>query len=100
MKLADAVRVAKSVKIDHAKKFATHVVPEVVRPARVIWNQAIGALFVVLALPALFKAFQLYRDLAADPKNSFSFGLTLFFSAVMLFFGVASFLKARRIARR
>ena len=100
MKLADAVRVAKSVKVDHARRFATHVVPEVVRPARVIWNQAIGALFFVLALPALLKAFQLYRGLSADPKNSFSLGLSLVFSAVMIFFGAASFMKARRISRR
>lgn len=98
MKLADAVKLARSAKIDDAKRFAQHVVPEVVRPARVIWNQAIGALFLVLAAPAFIKAVQLYRTLETDPKSSFGLALALIFVAVMVFFGINSFLKARRIA--
>jgi hypothetical protein len=97
VKLAEAIRLARSAKIDDAKRFAQHVVPEVMRPARVIWNQAIGALFLVLATPALFKAIQLYRTLDTDPKSSFGLALALFFVAVMVFFGINSFLKARRI---
>jgi hypothetical protein len=100
VKLADAVRLARSVKISHAQKFAEHVVPEVVRPARVIWNQAVGLLFVVLAVPALFKAMQVFPDLYKDPKAPFTFVLSLIFAAVMAFFAAASFLKARRISRR
>ena len=98
MKLADAIKLARTAKIDDAKRFAQHVVPEVVRPARVIWNQAIGALFLVLATPALFKAVQLYRTLESDPKSSFGLALSLIFGAVMVFFGIGSFLRARRIA--
>jgi|SRR6476620_848778 hypothetical protein len=98
VKLADAIKIARSTKIDDAKRFAHHVVPEVMRPARVIWNQAIGALFLVLAVPALIKAVQLYRTLDTDPKSTFGLALALFFSAVMVFFGINSFLKARRIA--
>ena len=97
MKLADAIRLVRTAKVDDAKRFAQHVVPEVVRPARVIWNQAIGALFLLLATPALFKAVQLYRTLETDPKSGFGLVLALIFVAVMLFFGIASFLKARRI---
>lgn len=100
MKLADAVRLAKSVKVSHAQRFAQHVVPEVVRPARVIWNQAIGAMFVVLAVPAIFKAVEIYPGLGNDPKAPFAFGLSLVFAAVMAFFAANSFIKARRVARR
>ena len=98
MKLAEAIRLARTTKVDDAKRFAQCVVPEVVRPARVIWNQAIGALFLVLATPALFKAIQLYRTLDTDPKSSFGLAVALIFVAVMMFFGINSFLKARRIA--
>jgi hypothetical protein len=98
VKLADAIKLVRTTKIDDAKRFAQHVVPEVVRPARVIWNQAIGALFLVLAAPALIKAVQLYRTLETDPKSTFGLVLALVFVAVMLFFGINSFLKARRIA--
>jgi hypothetical protein len=104
VKLADVLRAtkyaSKYAKVDHAKNFAKHVVPEVVRPARVIWNQAIGAVFFLLAIPALFKAIQLYRDSRNEPNNDLRLLLLLTFVAVMAFFGVSSFLKARRIARR
>ncbi|MGH9610526.1 MAG: hypothetical protein ACRD34_12730 [Bryobacteraceae bacterium] len=97
MKLAEAVRLARSVKVSHAKGFVRHVVPEVVRPARVIWNRAIGALFVVLVVPALFKATQIYPDLATDSKAPFSFMVCLVFAALMAFFAFTSFRTARRI---
>lgn len=99
MKLDEIIRLAKYAKVDNAKRFAQHVVPEVVRPAQIIWNQAIGALFFVLAVPALLKAVQAYRDMH-DSKSSFGLWLSLIFFSVMLFFGIASFLKARRIAAR
>jgi hypothetical protein len=98
VKLAEAIKIARTTNVDDAKRFAQHVVPEVVRPARVIWNQAIGALFFVLATPALFKAIQLYRTLDTDPQGSFRLGVALIFIAVMVFFGINSFLRARRIA--
>lgn len=98
MKLAEAIKIARTTNVSDAKRFAQHVVPEVVRPARVIWNQAIGALFFVLATPALFKAIQLYRTLDTDPNGSFRLAVALIFVAVMLFFGINSFLRARRIA--
>ena len=104
MKLQDAVRfakhAAKHATADNAKLFAQHVVPEMVRPARVIWNQAIGLLFLVLAVPAIFKAIQLYRELQTDPKSAFGLAISCVFIVVMVSFGLASFLKARRIAAR
>jgi hypothetical protein len=93
MKLAEAIKIAKTVKVDHARKFATHVVPEVVRPARVVWNQAIGAVFGVLALYLFAWAYQ-------HRTNHAGLAGALFFGAVMAFFSLTSFLTARRIARR
>jgi len=98
VKLADAIRLARTTKLEDAKRFAQHVVPEVVRPARVIWNQAIGALFLVLATPALINAVQTYRTLDSDPKSTVRLAVALIFGMLMVFFGINSFLKARRIA--
>jgi len=102
VKLQDAIRLARQAKkhanVNHARRFAQHVVPEVVRPARVIWNQAIGALFILLAVPAILKTVQLFRSFQTDPKSGFGLGLSLIFVVVMLFFGIGSFMKARRIA--
>ena len=105
MKLQDAVRLAKRASkhasVDNAKRFAQHVVPEVMRPARIIWNQAIGILFFVLAIPALLKAIQLYRAFQADPKSGFvALAISCVFIIVMVGFGISSFLTARRIASR
>jgi len=93
LKLADAIKVAKTVRVEHARKFATHVVPEVVRPARVIWNQAIGGVFGVFALYLFAWAWQ-HRE------NQPGLIGAAFLGAVMAFFSLTSFLAARRIARR
>jgi hypothetical protein len=105
VKLQDAVRLAKHASkhasVDNAKRFAKHVVPEVVRPARIIWNQAIGVIFFVLAIPAFLKSIQLYRAFQADPKSGFvALGISCVFVLVMVGFGASSFLQARRIASR
>jgi uncharacterized membrane protein YcjF (UPF0283 family) len=105
VKLQDAVRLAKHASkhanVDNAKRFAHHVVPEVTRPARIIWNQAIGLLFFVLAVPAFLKAIQLYRAFHADPNSGFvALAISCVFIIVMVGFGASSFLKARRIASR
>ena len=92
MKLSDAVKVARSVKIEHARKFATHVVPEVVRPARIIWNQAIGAIFLLFAV-SFFAYAGVHRENPAGIVGG------VFLGSVMTFFSVGSFLKARRIGR-
>lgn len=105
MKLQDAVRLArhasKHASVDNAKRFANHVVPEVMRPARIIWNQAIGVLFFVLAIPAFLKAIQLFRAFQADPKSGLvALAISCVFVIVMVSFGISSFVKARSIAAR
>lgn len=96
MKLADVFRVARTVKMSDAQRFAQHVVPEVVRPARVIWNQAIGGLFSLFAVFFFGYAYNYYRE--ADAKRVGAYGF-LFLGLVMSFFAITSFLQARRIAR-
>jgi hypothetical protein len=97
VKLHEIIRLSKYAKVDNAKRFAQHVVPQVVRPAQIIWNQAIGALFLLLAAVG---ALQAYRAIQYDSKNGLGLGLPLIFFAVMMFFAITSFLKARRIAGR
>ena len=92
------MRLLRSVKPHHATTFARTVVPEVVRPARIIWNQAVGALFLILALPALMKILQILRGPKPDEQTTFALILSIVFSTIMIGFGVASFLRARRIA--
>lgn len=99
MKLADVFKLARSYKKGDAQRFAQHVVPEVVRPARVIWNQAIGAIFLLFATLFLGNAVAYYRQMATDPNRTVAFGFSLFLGILMAFFGIASFMKARKIGR-
>ena len=100
MRLVDAIKTARMVKVSHAKRFAQHVIPEVVRPARVIWNQAIGAVFLLFALMFFGNAIRYYNGAATDSRNGVALTFSLFLGMLMAFFGIASFVKARRIGRR
>ena len=92
IKLAEAVRLAKLAKPDHARKFAQHMIPHVVRPAQIIWNRAIGAVFLLFAVSCFSNAY-MHSD------NQVSLALSLFLGAVMASFGLGSFWKARRLSR-
>jgi hypothetical protein len=88
------------VKIEHARKFATHVVPEVVRPARIIWNQAIGGIFVLFSLLFFGYAAKYLRDWNTAASNPLALAFSAFLGIVMLFFGIGSFRTAKRIGQR
>ncbi len=99
-KLGETFRLIRSIKPHHAQTFARTVVPEVVRPARVIWNQAVGALFLVMAVPAVMKILQILRGPRPDEQATFALILSVVFATIMIAFGIVSLLKARRIASR
>ncbi len=92
-KLGETIRMVRSIKPHHARTFAKTVVPEVVRPARVLWNQAIGAVFLLFA--ASFFGYS-----ATHRENPAGIGFGIFLGVIMTFFGVTSFLRARQIGRR
>ena len=76
------------------------MVPHVVRPAQIIWNQAIGLIFLVLAVGAFSKSYNAYRALGSDPNSSFQLFISLLFGIPMLCFGINSFWRARKLSRR
>lgn len=93
MKLKDAVKIAQFyIKPDRARQFANHMVPHVVRPAQIIWNKALGALFGVLAVMGFHHAY-LRKD------NPASLIMGCFFGCIMAFFCITSFLRVRRLSR-
>jgi len=82
-----------------ARQFLGHVLPGVIRPLHVLWNEVIGFLFLVFAAIGGFWVFRTYRDLDT-PNGSVSRVLVAaFFAVVMLYYGVSSFWKARKISR-
>ena len=78
-----------------AKKFLGHVLPEVIRPIHILWNQVIGFFFIVLALLPIHA---IIRDWGKDDTGP-RLVLELIFALLMGGFGIHSFLKARKISK-
>jgi len=81
------------------KKFVQHVVPGVIKPVRVIWNEFIAFLFFALAILSVPSAYRHIKNFEGDPQSFFRTFLTCGFALIMIVFGVFSFLRARKIGR-
>jgi hypothetical protein len=77
-----------------AKKFLHHVIPGVVRPIHILWNQVIGFFFIVLALLPVSYIIKDWRK-DATPRLA----LEIPFALIMAGFGIHSFLRARKISK-
>ena len=82
-----------------AKHFLAHVLPHVTRPLRVLWNEMVGLLFLLIAAPAIWSAVTHFRRSDQDPKDLWGALIAAAFAAVMMYFGITSFLRARKISR-
>jgi hypothetical protein len=78
-----------------AKKFMIHVIPGVVRPIHILWNQVIGFFFIVLAL---LPVHSIMRDWGKDDTAP-RLALEIPFAVIMAAFGIHSFLRARKISK-
>ena len=86
------------------REFVKHVVPAVLKPARTLWNEVIGFVFFCLAVYCGSGMVRAYLQLGGAPPDQVAghvFRLVLSASAtvLMLYFGVTSFLRARKISR-
>ena len=77
------------------RKLLQHVLPGIVRPLHILWNQIIGFFFIVLAILPVPSAVRAYNDPDGGPRLA----LTVPFCLLMASFGVSSFLRARKISR-
>ena len=89
-------------KIDKRSKlgrFVEHVMPGVVRPLQVLWHEIIGFIFIVLAVVFGSSAFRNYRLLQTEEVSTLRLAASFFLPVLMAYFGITSFLRARRISR-
>ena len=73
--------------------------PAVVRPARIVWNQVIGFVFLVLALAGALRLIHSLRQFDGSPRSLMEVTITGLFTLVMGGFGISSFWRARKISR-
>ena len=89
-------------KIDKRSKvgrFLEHVMPGVVRPLRVLWHEVIGFIFIVLAVVFGSSALRYYRMLHSEEVSIARLAVYAFLPLLMAYFGITSFLRARKISR-
>jgi hypothetical protein len=76
------------------RKFLGHVLPGVIRPLHILWNQVIGFFFLVIAVVPVPSAIRAYNE-----SNMPRFLLSATFIVIMGSFGLSSFFRARKISR-
>ena len=89
-------------KIDKRSKlgrFMEHVMPGVVRPLRVLWHEIIGFIFIVLAVIFGSSAVRNYHLLQTEEISILRLAVSFFLPLLMAYFGITSFLRARKISR-
>ncbi len=80
-----------------AGKFAKSVLPGVIKPLHVLWNEMIGFVFLMFAIVGAFNAYRYWRALEESPEALGRLILTASFASVMSYFAFGSFRKARKI---
>ena len=80
-------------------QFVKHVVPGVLRPLRILWNQIIGFFFLVIAVTIGFQTYRRAQNLNGDAGGIALLVAAAIFTALLGWYGISSFLKARKISR-
>jgi hypothetical protein len=86
--------------VNAGRQFFRHVVPAVIKPARTLWHEVFGFLFLCLAVLLGSNGIRFYyAEYDGSPGAIIRTGMTLFCVVLFGFYGVTSFLRARRISR-
>ena len=85
-------------------EFTRHVVPAILKPARTLWNEVIGFFFLCLAVlfaTGVWRSYSAFMKAAPDQATGdlLRMLMSTFCTLLMLYFGVSSFRRARRISR-
>ncbi len=76
-----------------------HILPAVVRPARTLWHEVIGAMFLALAAIPIPSGIKTIREWDSSGGSILRLALTIAFVTIMAGYGISSFRRARKISR-
>ncbi len=80
-------------------KFVSHVVPGIIKPLHALWNEVIGFLFLVFAALSGYYVYAGVRKFHGEIEDLKGIIFPGLFALAMTYYGVSSFLKARKISR-
>ncbi len=81
------------------KRFFQSVIPGVIRPLHILWNEIIGFIFISLGVVGLSRTYSFYRDSAHSEEEGMKMLFSGSFAVIMLYFGISSFWRARKIGK-
>ncbi|MEO8658196.1 MAG: hypothetical protein ABI693_06985 [Bryobacteraceae bacterium] len=81
------------------RSFFTHVVPAVIKPMRVVWNQSLGLLFLLIALLVTAKLRVAWTNFSGQFGELVMLVFSTAFAVLMAGYALWSFLRARKISR-
>ena len=85
--------------LKHGREFMTHVVPAVVKPARTLWHEVIGFLFLSMAVIIAGSSVRLLRNFTGSPGDIIRLVMAGFCVLLLGGYGISSFRRARKISR-
>ena len=85
--------------ITHGAEFVKHVVPAVIKPARTLWHEVIGFLFLCIAIMFAFSGYRHVQKFDGSIGAMLSVAGFAFIVLLMTGYGISSFLRARKISR-
>ena len=85
--------------VSQGVEFVRHVLPSILKPLRTLWHEVIGFVFLALAVMAVPQGWRTLRDFDGEPEGFFKVVLIGAFVAIMGYYAITSFRRARRISR-
>ena len=80
-------------------KFLHHVIPGVARPLRILWNEVMGFLFLVIAAFVSISIYRRAKNFTGDPGGLAILVVSCLFALLLAWYGVSAFWRARKISR-
>ena len=81
------------------RHFLRHVVPAVLKPARTLWHEILGFVFISMAIAFVFSGFRAIRQFDGSPGAVLRLAMLAVGVCLLGGYGISSFLRARKISR-
>ena len=82
-----------------SRQFLGFVIPAVVKPARTLWHEVIGFLFLSMTVMFVFYGFHAVKEFDGSPGAILRLLMLVFCVCLLGGYGIASFRRARKISR-
>ncbi len=82
-----------------SRRFLGFVVPAVIKPARTLWHELIGFLFILMAIAFVFSGLRTLRQFDGSASAILRLAMLAIGICLLGGYGISSFLRARKISR-